>query len=95
MDLYIYYRVDCAHAQALRERVTAMQSALSQRCGVATTLKRRPEAKDGHLTWMETYHHIPEDFDAILAQAVSQAELASLIDGERHREYFMDVTSCA
>lgn len=95
MDLYIYYSVDCAHAQTLRERVTAMQSALSQRCGVRPALKRRPEAKDGRHTWMETYQHIPEDFDAILAQAVSQSELASLIDGERHTEYFLDVTSCA
>jgi len=95
MDLYIYYRVDCALAQVLRERVSQMQSTLSQRCGVVAALKRRPEAQDGRHTWMETYHNIPEDFDAILSQAVLQSELASLIDGERHREYFLDVTSCA
>jgi len=95
MDLYIYYRVDCAQAQALCERVTAMQSALSLRCGVAAALKRRPEPSNGQHTWMETYHNIPDDFDARLSQAVMQSELASLIDGERHREYFLDVTSCA
>lgn len=95
MDLYIYYRAECGHAQALGERARAMQSLLTQRCGVAAALKRRPEAKDGRHTWMETYLNIPGNFDAILAQAVMQSELASLIDGERHTEYFLDVTTCA
>lgn len=95
MDLYIYYRADCAHAQALAERVRIMQSALLQRYGVTAALKRRPEAKDGRHTWMETYLNIPGNFDAILAQALMQSELATLIDGERHTEYFLDVTSCA
>ncbi|QAU34593.1 DUF4936 family protein [Janthinobacterium sp. 17J80-10] len=95
MDLYIYYRADCRHAQALAENVRVMQSALTQRCGVAAALKRRPETKDGRHTWMETYLNIPGNFDAILAQAVQQSEVASLIEGERHTEYFLDVTSCA
>ncbi len=95
MDLYVYYRVDCALAQAVCERATAMQARLSQDCGVAAALKRRPDAKDGRHTWMETYHNIPDGFDAILAQAVSQSGLASLIDGERHTEFFLDITTCA
>lgn len=95
MDLYVYYRADCASAQALQDRVTVMQAALTRRCGVAAALKRRPEAKDGRHTWMETYLNIPEGFDAILSQAVTQSGLASLINGERHTEYFLDITTCA
>jgi len=95
MDLYVYYRADCVHAQAVAERARAMQSVLSQRYGVAAALKRRPEAKDGRHTWMETYLNIPGNFDAILAQAVLESELDSLIDGERHTEYFLDATTCA
>ncbi|HCY61647.1 MAG TPA: DUF4936 domain-containing protein [Oxalobacteraceae bacterium] len=95
MDLYVYYRAGCACAQAVHERVTAMQAALMRRCGVAASLKRRPEPKDGRHTWMETYLNIPDDFDVILSQAVTQSGLASLIDGERHTEYFLDITTCA
>jgi hypothetical protein len=95
MDLYVYYRVDCAQAQLLCERVTAMQADLARRCGVSVALKRRPNAKEGRHTWMETYLNIPDGFDAILSQAVTQSGLASLISGERHTEYFLDITTCA
>jgi len=95
MDLYVYYRVGCAQAPLLCERVAAMQAALRQRCGVTPGLKRRPEAKDGRHTWMETYLNIPDGFDAILSEAVLESQLASLIDGERHTEYFLDITTCA
>ncbi|TCS39494.1 uncharacterized protein DUF4936 [Paucimonas lemoignei] len=95
MDLYVYYRVDCAHAELLCQRVMGLQAELSRRCGVSAALKRRPEAKDGRHTWMETYLNIPDGFDAILTQTVSQSRVAELIDGERHTEYFMDITTCA
>lgn len=95
MDLYVYYRVDCAHAELLCKRVTALQAELARQYGVRAALKRRPEAKDGRHTWMETYVNIPDGFDAILSQAVSQSLVASLIDGERHAEYFLDITTCA
>ncbi len=95
MDLYIYYQVPCQQAQHLQARVAAMQAALTVRTGVVTELKRRPENKEGRHTWMEVYHDIPDEFDAILAQAVIQAQLASLIQGARHTEYFLDVSSCA
>ncbi len=95
MDLYVYYRVDCAHAEALQARVATMQQALASRSGVAAALKRRPQAKDGRHTWMETYLNIPDGFDTLLQQAVSVSALDALIDGERHLEYFLDVSSCA
>jgi hypothetical protein len=72
-----------------------MQSALSKQHGIGAELKRRPDAKNGQHTWMEVYRAVPDKFDAILAHAVSEAGLQSLIEGERHTEVFMDVSSCA
>lgn len=95
MDLYVYYRVDCVHAELLCQRVKALQAELARQYGVSAALKRRPDAKDGRHTWMETYLNIPEGFDAILSQAVSQSQVATLIDDERHTEYFLDITTCA
>jgi hypothetical protein len=95
MDLYIYYRVACEREQQLRDRASAMQSLLSKRHGVAAELKRRPDAKNGQHTWMEVYRAVPPEFDAILTHAVAEAGLQALIDGERHTEVFMDVSSCA
>lgn len=94
-DLYIYYRVGCDRSQALQTQVVAMQAALSLEYGIETALKRRPEETDGRHTWMEIYVSVPQGFDAILKQAVDQAGLPSLIDGERHTEHFLDFSSCA
>jgi hypothetical protein len=95
MDLYIYYRVRCEHAQLLRTRARAMQASISAEYGIVTALKRRPEEKDGRHTWMEVYLAVPREFDAILERAVAQAELGALIDGPRHTEFFLDYTTCA
>jgi hypothetical protein len=95
MDLYIYYRVRSEDAGALREHATAMQKSLSGEYGIVTGLKRRPEEKDGWQTWMEIYEAVPDNFEAILEQAVMQAGLAGFIEGERHTEHFLDVSTCA
>lgn len=95
MDLYIYYTVRAGLADILPVRVLEMQANLAGKHGVATALKRRPAEKNGRHTWMEVYLAVPEGFDAVLEDAVTRSELASLIDGERHVEYFMDVSSCA
>ncbi len=95
MDSYIYYRVPQTQAQTLQTRVAAMQARLSLQYGMTAALKRRPEAKDGYHTWMEVYLAAPESFDTILAQAVVEAELNSLIVGERHTELFLDLSPCA
>jgi hypothetical protein len=93
-DLYVYYRVRGEQADALQSRVLAMQAALAVECGVATSLKRRPEEKEGRHTWMEVYLAVPPGFDALLQQR-AQGQLADLIDGSRHVEYFMDCSTCA
>lgn len=95
MDLYIYYAVHVDLADALTAKVLEMQKNLAGECGVSTSLKRRPAAINGRHTWMEVYLSAPDGFDALLEQAVTQTKLATLIDGERHTEYFMDVAPCA
>ncbi len=95
MDLYIYYRVRNENGEALRTRAQAMQQRLSRQYGIVTGLKRRPVEKQGLQTWMEIYQAVPADFEAQLEHAVAQAGLADLIDGTRHTEHFLDVSSCA
>jgi hypothetical protein len=94
-DLYVYYRVRVEDATPLQAQVATMQAKLQRECGVVTALKRRPEAKDGRHTWMEVYLAVPDGFDAVLERSVEQAQLARLIDGERHAERFLDAGSCA
>lgn len=94
MDLYIYYRVRCEHAEELGMHTAAMQRCLFQEYGIVTGLKRRPEEKDGRQTWMEIYQAVPDGFEAVLERAVAQAGLADLIDGQRNTEYFLDVPTC-
>lgn len=53
---------------------------------------RRPEIQDGLQTWMEVYVDVPESFEARLAEAVHSAELATMIEGERHTERFIAIS---
>ncbi len=94
MDLYIYYRAHCDDAQKLQECVHPMQAELTKKYGVKTALKRRPDIKNTTHTWMEVYLDIPDDFDAILQLIVTETGLSALIDGERHTEHFLDLSSC-
>lgn len=85
-DFYVYYQVaeaDCAQAAALVRR---MQATLG--CG---TLKRRPEASAGLVTFMEIYQAVDPAFEAILADALAQTALAPLLAGVRHTEIFIDL----
>jgi hypothetical protein len=94
MDLYIYYRVredDCARLAAA---VRAMQARLAAE-GLPGTLKRRPDTKEGRQTWMEVYPAVDDAKAARIEQACAQAGLGGMIDGARHREFFMDVAPCA
>lgn len=95
MDLYIYYRIRRENSPALRERVARMQDGLRAETGVAAALKRRPEEKDGLQTWMEVYLAIPDGFERVLDAAVDREVLATLIDGPRHTEHFVDIPACA
>lgn len=85
-DLYVYYRVPSAHAQALALIVRGMQATLG-----TGQLKRRPGEKDGLQTWMEVYPSTGAGFLARLDAAALDAGLARYIDGERHTEVFTDL----
>ncbi|NMM27815.1 MAG: DUF4936 family protein [Glaciimonas sp.] len=91
MDYYIYYQVGDAQAQPLRDKVLPLQAALQQQYQIGTALKRHPDRQDGRQTWMEIYLAVPDGFDAALAAALAAAEIAPLIDGERHIERFIPV----
>jgi hypothetical protein len=89
MDLYIYYRVAAERATQFSSAAAAMQAALSSQHQIASVLKRRPDIKDGHHTWMEVYLAVPEDFALLIEQAVEQSGIAALIKGPRHTEFFI------
>jgi Domain of unknown function (DUF4936) len=98
-ELFIYYRsrVECEAEVAAQVRGFQAHLMLEHPTLVARLL-RRPEAKDGLLTWMETYAFATMNpdraIDAPLQQQIeaSAACLRGLIDGERHTEVF---TTCA
>lgn len=98
-ELFIYYqsRVECEAEVAAQVR--GFQARLmSEHPALVARLLRRPQAKDGLLTWMETYAFATmnpdHSVDAGLQQQIesSAACLRGLIDGERHTEVF---TPCA
>lgn len=95
MDLYVYYRVRASDADAFQKKAVAMQSELQRRGTVNAALKRRPDIQDGMHTWMEVYLATTPDFEAQLVQAVNANGLPAFIQGPRHTEQFVDLSSCA
>lgn len=95
VDWYVYYRVRAERAALLQVRVGAMQNSLRQKHGITCALKQQPQLRDGMHTWMEVYLSAPAAFEAILASEARHVALTELIEGERHVEYFRDLTSCA
>jgi len=91
IDLYVYYKVRDADADALAPRVRVLQAGIAARHGVQGQLKRRPEARDGVQTWMEVYPAVGADFEALLAQAAATAGFDALLAGPRHSETFVDL----
>lgn len=99
MDLYIYYRVERARADALFGKIKGVQAMLQARLGIAGALKRRPGEQNGLQTWMEIYQDIlpsgAQEFTQTLARALDDSGASALISGERHVEQFEDVAPCA
>ncbi|MFZ6649682.1 DUF4936 family protein [Undibacterium sp. TJN25] len=96
MDCYIYYRAEAQHQQQVGQQAGKLLQ-LFEQAGVATELKRRPEAENGMHTWMEVYKGVPQDFEAQMRAALQHTQLLAVIadGGKRHIEYFMDITPCA
>ena len=98
-ELFIYYRSQPIHAAAVQTRVAEFQAALRRaHPGLVARLLRRPEERNGLLTWMETYAIEPMSHscrldDDLQRQIEQHAQcLHGLIDGPRHTEVFV---SCA
>ncbi len=95
-ELFIYYRsrVECAAEVVAQVRGFQAQLVLEHPALVARLL-RRPEPKDGLLTWMETYAFATMNpaptLDAELQQQIEirAACIRRLIEGERHTEVFI------
>lgn len=95
-ELFIYYRSQPDHAAAVQARVHDFQAALRRaHPGLVARLLRRPEERNGLLTWMETYSiepmaHSCRIDDELQRQIESHAQcLNGLIDGARHTEVFL------
>jgi hypothetical protein len=93
-DCYVYYK----SAQELESQVVLqvelLQKHLNAQMMIDGRLQRRPGAEKGIITWMEIYRDVASLFDTSLEKALNQTELMSLIQGERHAEYFEDAFSC-
>lgn len=93
-ELFIYFRAPVANEARLTRDLPAMQRALCQDWpGLQARCLRRPDAKDGQHTWMETYAStqadgVTESMQASIAEA-ARSRLAPLGIGERHIEVFM------
>ena len=99
-ELFIYYRSSVDRQAEVAEAVHAFQTRLRARHPqLQARLLRRPEVRDGRLTWMETYSiptmHSPDGVSAELQQDIEAeaATLAGCIDGVRHTEMFLACAS--
>lgn len=91
--LFIYYKVDPAHAPVFENAVRQMQTALRQSHEDLTArLWIRADAKAAAQTWMETYEH-PEGVSVLLATLIELAaqDLPVGQMGERHVEMFSNI----
>jgi hypothetical protein len=92
-EIYIYYRARPEHGPALVDAVCAMQQGLrSAWPGLGARLLRRPELREGHVTWMEAYA-LPLGADpGAVARAIEQAALSlgSWQASPRHVEHFVE-----
>jgi len=96
-ELFIYYRLDAAHAAAAVVTVQAFQQRLRQRHpGLVARLLQRCDDPSDTPTWMETYSFDgPAGMTADL-QAQVEAEAAALapfLAGPRHTEAFAPCAS--
>lgn len=97
MDCYVYYKTAVEHElQILRQSKMIRESLMTRlQINLQSNLQRRPEVDKGVITWMEIYRDVPHTFEVALAEIVDLTEIMSLIQGERHVEYFEDAISCA
>jgi hypothetical protein len=97
-EIYIYYRARPEQGQALAGAALAMQQGLRAAWpGLGARLLRRPDLREGLVTWMEAYALPPCADPGLVAQAIEQAAeaLAPWQASPRHVEHFVDGASLA
>lgn len=90
MALFIYYKVDPAHAASFEEAVRRMQADLRQAHeNLVARLWVRTDAQASEQTWMETYEH-SDGVNALTATLIELAaqDLPPGQVGTRHVEMF-------
>ena len=95
-ELFVYYRAAPRDAAPLEDAVRRMQDALRRRHpSLSARLLRRPQERDGLVTWMEAYAWPAGGDASTLLQAVADAAapLEAWIVGERHVEHFVPCAS--
>lgn len=99
-ELFIYYRLRTADADAAAAAVQAFQAQLRQRHpALRTRLLRRPDKTDDLQTWMEIYStdpmREPQGVDPILDHDIETAAsaLSPWLAGPRHTEVFLACAS--
>jgi len=95
MNCYIYFKAKIENETAIIVAERELQNRLQQKLRLITSLQRRPKAVNGIHTWMEVYENIPNNFDELLEDMMSQTALPDLQYSERHVEYFLNVDVCA
>lgn len=100
MDCYVYYRVSTTQTAAARDAVARLFALTAGRFGVSGRIQWRADvsANDiakGGTTWMERYDDVDAAFVEALPELVIESGLASLLEGERHVECFVDIPTPA
>lgn len=94
MNCYIYYKSAASDEQQVIHQASIHLSLLAT-AGIDGSLQRRPQVAQGLHTWMEVYHNISDDFLHQMENALNISQLDSLIEGDRHMEFFTPVALCA
>lgn len=89
--LFVYFRIAERDAASALPRWQRWLDTVEEATGVAGTLMRRPEVRDGQATWMESYHDVPPAFAATLAGLWETGGPREFVAGERHAELFVDL----
>lgn len=92
-ELFVYYRVPEAACMPVAAVVAAMHRELvAEWPGLQARVLRRPDARDGQATLMETYARPGPGIDAALHEAIDRAAVRALTGfgaGPRHTEVFL------
>ena len=89
LDLFVYYRVRASQESAYLAQARTLLAQLHQSSGIEGRLSRRPEAKEGLHTWMESFIDLPAAQEAAVSAHLADPRSASFIEGERHTERFV------